>query len=126
MSIIVAALCVAFLIVCLLIAFNSDSAWVFWPFLIAALASVPLTVRWWSSTDTAKAAWAAEEARTRADMQPRVIREADGCKVYAFKGGDHWHYFTRCPNSTTKTDTTVSVGSGKTRHTETRSIEVTP
>ena len=29
-----------------------------------------------------------EAAQYRADQEPRVIREADGCKVYAFKEGD--------------------------------------
>lgn len=48
---------------------------------------------------------------------PHVVREADGCKVYAFLSGDRWHYFTRCPDSTTVTDTAYQhcTGSGKTR-----------
>lgn len=36
---------------------------------------------------------------------PHVIREADGCKVYAFKANDKMHYFTRCPDSKTSTET---------------------
>lgn len=49
-------------------------------------------------------------AQAAADAQPHVIREADGCKVYAFKSGD-WHYFTRCPNTvTTERNYTVTVG----------------
>ena len=67
------------------------------------------------------------EARRREET-PHVIRESDGCKVYAFKAGDSLHYFTRCPNSTTKTDRTYKVcrQSGKTTHCENRveSIEV--
>ena len=56
------------------------------------------------------------EERVRQET-PHVVREADGCKVYAFKSGDRWHFFTRCPNSTTNTDTAYEVctGSGKTR-----------
>lgn len=48
-----------------------------------------------------KAAKATREAQYRLDQQPRVIREVDACKVYAFKEGEHWHYFTRCPTTTT-------------------------
>lgn len=56
-------------------------------------------------------------AKEEADKQPRVVREADGCKVYAFKSGDRWHYFTRCPNAHTVTDTAYEqcTGSGKSR-----------
>lgn len=68
------------------------------------------------------AAKRAEEVRQRmakeeADKQPRVVREADGCKVYAFKAGDRWHYFARCPNAHTVTDTAYEqcTGSGKFR-----------
>ena len=39
------------------------------------------------------------------DKIPHVIREVDGCKVYAFSNGSKWHYFTRCENSKTVTDT---------------------
>lgn len=53
------------------------------------------------------------KAQAEADKQPRVVREADGCKVYAFKSGDHWHFFTRCPETTT-TDRTYTERSGKT------------
>lgn len=56
-------------------------------------------------------------AKEAADRQPHVVREADGCKVYAFKSGDRWHYFTRCPNAHTVTDTAYEqcTGSGKSR-----------
>jgi len=43
-------------------------------------------------------------ATARAEATPHVIREADGCKVYTFKSGDLYHYFTRCPNSQTTTE----------------------
>lgn len=74
------------------------------------------------NTDEQWAAERAEGARQRAakeeaDRQPRVVREADGCKVYAFKSGDRWHYFTRCPNAHTVTDTAYEecTGTGKLR-----------
>jgi hypothetical protein len=41
------------------------------------------------------------EAQERADETPHVIREADGCKVYAFKSGSDFHYFTRCGSTVT-------------------------
>jgi hypothetical protein len=32
---------------------------------------------------------------------PHVVREVDGCKVYAFMIDDRYHYFTRCKAETT-------------------------
>lgn len=50
----------------------------------------------------------AVEAQKRAT--PHVIREADGCKVYAFET-DREHYFTRCGSTvTTETNWTESCG----------------
>lgn len=77
-------------------------------------------------TSCATSGWKAEsdkraEAQAAADMQPRVIREVDGCKVYAFKSGDRWHYFTRCADQTT-TESSYDVRSGKTTRTEVESI----
>ena len=79
----------------------------------------------WCAYDNTKpevqAAKAAEAARVKAtdeyEKTPHIVREADGCKVYAFKSGDRWHYFTRCPDSRTVTDTAYEqcTGSGKTR-----------
>lgn len=79
----------------------------------------------WCAYDNNKpetiAAKAAEERakveERRRQETPHVVREADGCKVYAFKSGDRWHYFTRCPNAVTVTDTAYEhcTGSGKTR-----------
>lgn len=63
-------------------------------------------------------------AQRRAEETPHVIREFDGCKVYTFKAGERWHYFTRCPGSPTKTDSTYEVRHGKTTSTESESIEV--
>lgn len=59
---------------------------------------------------------AEQAAKDKAEATPRVIREADGCKVYTFKAGGHWHYYTRCASSTvTESHRTESTGSGKTR-----------
>lgn len=54
---------------------------------------------WWQ--DHVKTEAIADAARAKAEATPHVIREADGCKVYAFKAGEKWHYFTRCPATTT-------------------------
>jgi hypothetical protein len=43
---------------------------------------------------------ATAEAERRARI-PHVIREADGCKVYAFTAGSKEHYFTRCAGMVT-------------------------
>lgn len=53
-----------------------------------------------------------EAARYEADRTPHVIREADGCKVYAFMSDGRWHYFTRCQSMTT-TETTRTEKCGK-------------
>lgn len=53
----------------------------------------------------------AEQAARRAEETPHIIREADGCKVYAFKSGE-WHYFTRC-GATVTTDRTYTESCGK-------------
>lgn len=76
-----------------------------------------------TASDWYQADLQAERQRTEAAKVPRVIREADGCKVYAFKDGDRWHYFTRCPNSQTTTDSTYEVRAGKSTRQESESIE---
>lgn len=76
---------------------------------------------------------AREAAQRKANETPHVVREADGCKVYAFLSGDRYHYFTRCPDSKTTTDTSWDechsemVGKVSTRKCVTKSeaIEVT-
>jgi hypothetical protein len=62
-----------------------------------------------------------EEIRRR--QTPHVIREADGCKVYAFEAGARWHYFTRCPDSRTSTESTWEECRmvGKVRHCDQKS-----
>jgi hypothetical protein len=74
-----------------------------------------------SETDAYKALKKAEAERDVADAKPRVVSEADGCKVYAFKASDRWRYFTRCAAQTT-TDNNYEVQSGKTRRTVEDSI----
>ena len=58
-------------------------------------------------------------AREAADLTPRVVREFDGCKVWAFKTGrnGHWTYVTKCPGGSVTTDSgrTVQEGSGRSR-----------
>lgn len=58
----------------------------------------------------------------RREKTPHVIREADGCKVYTFKSGDRYHYFTRCNNSKTSTESSWEEcrQAGKTRTCETK------
>jgi hypothetical protein len=48
------------------------------------------------NSDWSRANDARNEAEARARQTPHVIREADGCKVYAFERGGVEHYFTRC------------------------------
>ena len=67
-------------------------------------------------SDWAKRDAAARQAQERADATPHVIREADGCKVYAFKSGD-WHYFTRCGSTvTTERNWTENCGKACVKH----------
>jgi hypothetical protein len=65
-----------------------------------------------------------QQEQDAADRIPRVIREVDGCKVYAFKE-HHWHFFTRCPTTTT-TDRTYEEcrQSGKTRRCENKTEQI--
>jgi hypothetical protein len=70
-----------------------------------------------SQSDWYKDSERAQEAQKRADETPHVIREADGCKVYAFKSGDNWHYFTRCGSTvTTERNWTEKCGKNCTTH----------
>lgn len=95
--------------------------------LICCIALFMFGVHACEQTDSAKETRRKVAERRAADSRPHVIREADGCKVYAFKLDDRWHYYTRCPNASTTTDSpyTVCTGSGKTTSckTKTESIE---
>lgn len=67
----------------------------------------------WRDTPEEKALYAAQQAAERLKREtPHVIREADGCKVYAFESGGRDHFFTRCPAST-DTETTWTENCGK-------------
>lgn len=71
---------------------------------------------------------AAQEAEAKKRREtPRVIREADGCKVYQFEAGGHTRYFTRCPGSQVNThwQRTESCGKGCSR-TISESIDTQP
>lgn len=46
---------------------------------------------------------AEQSAREYEKQRPRVISEADGCKVYRFGPSEAPKYFTRCENSKTTT-----------------------
>jgi hypothetical protein len=65
---------------------------------------------WWTKhqAEERKAAY----AEAIANQKPRLVSEADGCKVYTFKGGDRWQYFTRC-GATTTTDNSYKESCGK-------------
>jgi len=64
-------------------------------------------------TETGRAQRLSTEARERAERTPHVIREADGCKVYAFKANGRDHYFTRCGGQPVPTLTSHSESCGK-------------
>lgn len=69
---------------------------------------------WYQAQEREKAE--AQAAIDKAEATPRVIREADGCKVYTFKAAGHWHYYTSCNGSTvTESHRTETTGSGKSR-----------
>ena len=77
---------------------------------------------WWQAGERAIAERERRERRAIAERErrestPHVVREADGCKVYAFKhGGDRYHYFTRCGSTTTTSSSWESCNtSGKVR-----------
>ena len=69
---------------------------------------------------------ARHEAQEKVEATPHVIREADGCKVYAFKSGGLYHYFTRCPEgTTTEGHHQETTGSGKNARTKDVSETIT-
>lgn len=65
-----------------------------------------------SNSDWYRASEREKIAQERADATPHVIRQADGCKVYAFKSGD-WHYFTRCGDGNITTERNWTERQGK-------------
>jgi hypothetical protein len=98
--------------------------WLQWPALIAlVIFGMVKCSQWDDSRPSTIAARAAEAAQAKAEATPHVIREADGCKVYAFKAGDRYHYFTRCPGSSTTTESSWTERHGKSSVTKTETIE---
>ncbi len=76
---------------------------------------------WYDARPETIAANAVEAAQEQRERTPHVIREADGCKVYAFKADDHTHFFTRCGETVT-TERQYEVSHGKTHSTESETI----
>jgi hypothetical protein len=79
---------------------------------VAFLAFAGAMFYWAAFSDGAKRNAAERDAQDRADATPHVIREADGCRVYAFKAGD-WHYFTRCNDGGVTTERRWTERQGK-------------
>lgn len=75
------------------------------------------------TTPEAQAARARRNAAEQAELQPHVIREFDGCKVYRFKEhvGGRWHFVTRCGDKATH-ESSYSVRHGKGHRIETETI----
>ncbi len=99
--------CVVLALVIVYIATRNSRESDMWRVLAWAVAIVGWVVIFFTDEEVAENRRVAEAQRIaaeEADKQPRVIREADGCKVYAFKSGNDWHYFTRCPNSQVTTE----------------------
>lgn len=84
-----------------------DSGWAVLCFAVACLTGLLAC----DDTEFMKAQHKAQAEEAQREATPHVIREADGCKVYAFKT-DIYHYFTRC-GSTVTTETRWSQACGK-------------
>lgn len=94
---------------------------------VAALGALVSFIVMIERSDWAKAERAAEAAQRRADAKPRLVSDgADGCKVYAFKPGDRWLYFTSCPQRLTSTtnEWAVTTGAGKNAQTRTETMSI--
>ncbi|MDW3683928.1 hypothetical protein RA280_19700 [Cupriavidus sp. CV2] len=94
---------------------------------VGALFALVLVIVSIERSDWMKEERAAEVAQRRADAKPRLVSDgADGCKVYAFKPGERWLYFTSCPQRLTSTtnEWTVTTGAGKTSRTHTESLSI--
>lgn len=116
----------ALLVICVVLIFNfCDSYKHSWVSMVAFLVFIATCVGscnqsdWWNNyNDKANA-----ESQRIAILEatPRVIREADGCKVFTFKDSGAWHYFTRCPTiTTTETTHTYECGTPKAHKTCTK------
>ncbi len=100
--------------------------------LIAVVTVVALAI--FGAKSCAESEWFQRKKQEADELQrsrqtPHVIREADGCKVYAFESGGRFHYFTRCPESRTTTESTWEecrmVGKVQTCDQKSETIEVT-
>jgi hypothetical protein len=95
-----------------------------WIALVALVAfGIHGCIQWDNNRPSTIAARAAEAAQDAANRKPHVIREADGCKVYAFLSEGRYHYFTRCPGSSTSTESSWTESHGKSHVTKTETIE---
>lgn len=81
--------------------------------LLAITGGVIFGMKSCTESDWYKAGERDRAAQERAEQTPHVIREKDSCKVYAFKAGDAYHYFTSCPNATVTTDRSYTETCGK-------------
>lgn len=89
----------------------------------AVIVAVPiLAIVSCTNSDWYQADQAAQRAKEAADRQPRVVREFDDCKVWAFYASSHWQYVTRCADSVS-TETNRTVRQGKTNKTESTTIQ---
>jgi hypothetical protein len=89
-------------------AFDGEGVWA-----LIGIVVIGWSMWHWRDTPEESAAKEAQKAAEKlARETPRVIREADGCKVYAFEKSGREHFFTRCP-ATTDTETTWSESCGK-------------
>lgn len=111
----VAILILALLLVWVVVTHYFDGEGMVW----ASLFVVLIWVMWFTRDSPAEAA--VKDARKATERlareTPHVVREADGCKVYAFERHGRDHYFTRCPATTdTETNWKESCGKNCTRH----------
>lgn len=106
-------LILALVVLCLLVdkidPWADLGTYLFWGAIVVGLWSL-----WhWRDTPEERAFKEAQVAAERRRREtPHVVREADGCKVYAFESGGRDHFFTRCPAST-DTETTWTEYCGK-------------
>lgn len=105
--------------------YDEYAGWRAWLSILTLIATSAFGIKSCSESEWSMAHDRAKAEQAAADAKPRVIREVDGCKVYAFKAADRWHYFTRCPNKTT-TESSWTENCGKNcTTTKTESIEAT-
>jgi hypothetical protein len=117
------ALCVVLLLASWTLSDTGEEGWSTTFGIAGFILGIGIGITACNDSDWSKKQDAERAAQAARDREPRVVREADGCKVYTFKSGDHWHFFTRCPGEQTSTDTARTVRQGKTSRTEYSTIE---